>query len=268
MEQQRRFIYLRQTGSGRESGYARLENTDGAWKLSIVVQGFPPEAQAAALLWSGGGLRPIGTLRFDQSGRGGLTTSVNPQEVAQASLLAVIREDNGQKTIPLAAVPGHGEPVTLQTVLEALNPPVRQEEPPRVTTVREVSANADPGLAAIVETESELLTPVEPEKESDLPESLRAVYWPERSWPMVDLFEKFPVTSTPGGQQNRVCVRIPLTGSGPTPDHYLLGVEIEDGQVVALGMLLPGLATDAEYSSMPDYVWNDGYWQLWQPISD
>ncbi len=272
----RRFIYLRQTGNGRESGYARLENGDGALRLSVVVQGFGAIPTVNAALVHENSLQELGILRFDSTGRGGLTTTVSPETVAQASLLAVVREDNGIKDIPLAAVMGNGKAVQLQAVLRELNrteetPAALQPEP--VSEVVSVVAEKAEGVFApesdrFEQVEQELRTPLVTEPEGDVPEPLRAVYWPQRSWPMVDLFEKFPVTATPGGAENRTCVKVPLSGMADTPDHYLLGVETEDNRVTALGMLLPGTETDAEYSALPDYVWADGYWQLWQPISE
>ena len=366
-ETQRTFVLLRQLGGGRESGYARAETREGGVKLNLVVQGFGRSAAPYAFALTPEGLRPLGALRMDARGQGGVVATMAPADFRQAQMLLVA--DGDPARIPLAGTVGRGGWIDWAQVRAAIadflhpSPPEpaqpeptqpepaepepaepepaeptesepaqpeepetaaaeQEKEPDQPETAAQAAEDADMGemegaqpapaperevpeqaaqpgpsafaeAAAPPETEADDIydLPAEPEvpgtpevpetpdlpaapdlpaeapaeeARHELPEALRAAYWPQALWPLHDLFERFEAVEPFPGRQGEVYIRVPLGDAYEEIDHYLIGAKVEDGWVTGVGYLLPGPAAEAPPPGMAGYVLQDGYWQSWQ----
>ncbi len=159
-------------------------------------------------------------------------------------------------------------------------------EPPQGPVTKTVPAlgaleEADPGLPILKVQEempsSRLPTGVWAQPPAEigttpaigLPEGLEHVVWPDAVLPLRELFERFDVASPVTGAENEIFVSIPMSGGMMGIDHYLLGVRLENGTVVAVGYAIPG-EPDTPPAGLEGYRWMDtplgGYWMKWEVV--
>ena len=284
MEKQRSFVYLRQLGSGRESGYARAEMQERAARLHIAVQGFAPQEAAWVFAVTGEGIVLLGGFETDSRGQGGTASQVSKQEYGAMQVLFVLTEGAGSVRIPLAGTTGRTGQVDWDAVkamaLQALYPvaevPIKEEVLPVVgeesapvalpESVVEEEENDLYDLAAEEEpyrtVERELRTPIVQERRVEMPYLLRNAYWPQQLWSLHDLFERFEEAFPAGAEADCAYIRVPLDGTYGTVEHYLVGARVKDGWVTAVGYLIPGTAE--KNAGLPGSSYKDGYWQSWQ----
>lgn len=117
-DKQRNFIYLRQLGGGRESGYARAEMQERAVRLHVAVQGFAPQEQAWVFAVTQEGIVLLGGFETDARGQGGMAAQVNRQEYRDMQVLFVLMESAGGARIPLAGTTGRTGQVDWDVVKE------------------------------------------------------------------------------------------------------------------------------------------------------
>lgn len=103
-----------------------------------------------------------------------------------------------------------------------------------------------------------------------LPEELEGVIWPESTQSLRELFERFDVVSPVTGNDAEIFIRIPMNESVAGVDHYLLGVRLAGGMVVAVGYAIPGTA-DAPPTGLVGYTFTEtplgGYWIKWEDVA-
>ena len=297
-EKQRSFVYLRQMEGGRESGYARAEQQERMVRLHIAVQGFAAEQEPYAFAVMEDGVLLLGKLRLDGRGQGGVSAQVSRQEYRDMQVLFVLCEGKREARIPLAGTPGRTGrvdwAVVKQLALQALHPvqtsaeeeketqekpAAEQVKPLAETVVTEEPAVQEPADAAddsiydlaaqeepYREAERELRTPIVPEKRVEMPDVLRNAYWPQKLWPMHDLFERFEEVVPFEGEEGSAYIRIPLDGKYGTVEYYLVGAKVKDGWVTSVGYLIPG--TEEKRTGAAGSVYLNGYWQSWQEAEE
>ena len=282
-DKQRSFVYLRQLGGGRESGYARAEMQERAVRLHIAAQGFLPRQEAWVFAVTQEGIVLLGGFETDVRGQGGTAAQVNRQEYGDMQVLFVLTEGAGGAHIPLAGTAGRTGQVDWEVVkamaLQALHPASDAEqeevvedaeEAPDIVQEPEAAEEEEHNdlydLAAEEEpyksAERELRTPIVPERYVELPQLLRNAYWPQQLWSLHDLFERFEEVFPFGKEADCAYIRVPLDGTYGTVEHYLVGARVKDGWVTAVGYLIPGTAE--KNAGLPGSSFKDGYWQSWQ----
>ena len=264
---QRTFVYLRQQeGGGRESGYVRAEAQERNVRLNLVVQGFDARAQPYAFGVTEEDIVPIGRVLLDARGQGGVSAQVDSGEFGRMQLMIVAYMRGGETVIPLAGTVGrNGQTAWLrvrQQVTQQLQPQKTAEEPqPEEKTVQR---EAPVQQGETFETaERKLRTPLPREKRVELPPILRNAYWPQKLWPLHDLFERFEEVQPFGPKEDSAYIRVPLEGKFGSVGHYLVGAKVQGGWVEAIGYLIPG-EREMPVRGLEEAQWSDGYWQMWQ----
>ena len=260
---QRTFVYLRQQAGGRESGYARAEAQERSVRLSLAVQGFDAESEPYAFGVTQEGVVMLGRVMLDARGQGGVTAQVGAGEFGKMQILLIACLKEGEVSIPLAGTVGRNGQADWQSVKQQIQNLLQPEEKTQEMPAQEPKAMPPVQEESFETAERKLRTPLPKEKRVELPRILRNAYWPQKLWPLHDLFERFDEVQPFGRQEDSAFIRVPLDGKYGAVEHYLVGARVQDGWVEAIGYLIPG-EREMPVRGLEEAQWADGYWQMWQ----
>lgn len=193
------------------------------------------------------------------------------------------QEEVQEVSAPAPQIQPEVEPEAAVPAPEANDPPEQtkqveetaQEEIDTIDTSWEIPENPPPVILEIKDSGvPESIWSAQPLREGEfpavgLPEELEGIVWPDSLLPLRTLFERFEVVSPVTGNDSEVFIRVPMTDCIAGVDHYLLGVRLAGGTIIAVGYAIPGTAQTPP-TGLTGYTFTEtplgGYWIKWEDV--